>query len=70
MLKGQGGLTKTCITYYCLLSCAPNFYVILGRLQWWNSSFWRTGSLTPGLTNNWFSYYHSLQRQTMLVDPI
>jgi len=25
--------------------------------------FLRTGSLTPGLTNNRFSHYHSLQRQ-------
>jgi len=30
----------------------------------------RKGSLTPALTNNRFSYYHSLQRQTMLVGPI
>jgi len=38
--------------------------------QWWDSNFLRTGSLTSGLTHNRFYHYHSLQRQTMLVDPI
>jgi len=36
----------------------------------WDSSVVRTGSLTPGLTSNRFSHYHSLQRQNMLVGPI
>ena len=30
----------------------------------------RTGSLTPGLTNNRCSRYNSLQRQTMLLGSI
>ena len=29
--------------------------------QWWDSNFLRTGYLTPGLANNRFSHYHSLQ---------
>jgi len=36
-------------------------------MQRWDSNFLRTGSLTPGLTNNRFSHYHRLQRQIMLV---
>jgi len=26
--------------------------------RWWDSNFLRTGSLTPGLTNNRFSHHH------------
>jgi len=30
-------------------------------IQWWDSNFFKTGSLTIGLINNRFSHYHSLQ---------
>ena len=33
--------------------------------QWWDSNFFKTSSLTPGLINNRFSHYHGLQRQTL-----
>jgi len=33
-------------------------------------NFFRTASLTPGLTSSRLSHYHSLQGQTMLVAPI
>jgi len=42
--------------------CLPTIHLIrMGSNQCWDSNFLGTGSLTPGLTYNRFSHYHSLQ---------
>jgi len=48
----------------------PDAGLLEGIMQWWDSYFSRTGSLSLGITNNRFCRYHSLQREAMLVCPI
>ena len=53
---------STDLFHYLFLRVSHWTVTLKYNSQWWDSNFLRTGYLTPGLTNNRFYHYRSLQR--------